>query len=227
MNIVDDMFYEGSIHLIAGPTGAGKTRWLLEALQEWEQSLPVLGCASHPCPWIYVSADRQQSEVDRTIKSLGLTMKVPTMLAFGVMPPIGAMGILEKAEQRGAELIVWEGFGKYVEGNARSVEVSRWLNWMTWRLSHKQDGTPRGAPLTIIGVMEEPKMKPRDKYPNPRQRVSGPAAWGHCCDTIIVIEPENEKKPTDPRRHMYVCNHSGAPMEFKATLATGHFRVIP
>lgn len=228
MDIVDSIFPGQSIHLIAGPTGAGKTRFLFSSLEQWVQGGPVLGFPSHPCPWLYVAADRQKSEVDRTLTTMGLTMTVPFFSAFGVMPPVGAMGILRAAEEAGAELLVWEGFGKYVDMHGGGgTAVSRWLNMVTWRLTHTETGAPRSVPLTIIGVMEEPKMKPRDKYTNPRQRVSGPAAWGHSCDTVIVIEYANEKRPSDPMRRMYVCNHSGPSMEFKATVAGGKFTILP
>lgn len=225
--IVDTLLPEQAIHLVAGPTGAGKSRWLMEMLQDWQQGKPVLGYASNPRPWLYVSADRQKIEVDRTLISLGiLPSTVPVFPAFGVMPPMGWMGIMEEAERLDIELLVWEGFGKYVESNAGGTGVTNWLNKITWRLSHTQHGADRTKPLTIIGVMEQPKMKPGDRYANPRQRISGPAAWGHSASTIILIEHKT-KTCQGPLRSLEIYPRDGADISRNATLATGHFTIIP
>jgi hypothetical protein len=226
-DVVDTILPEQAIHIVAGPTGAGKSRWLLEMLQDWQAGRDVLGYKSHPRPWLYVSGDRQQIEVERTLLSMGLQPgNVPIMPAFGVMPVMGALGILEEAERREAELLVWEGFGKYVEANAGGNAVTRWLNMVTWRLSHTQNGTKRFKPLTIIGVMEQPKMKPKDQYQNARQRISGPAAWGHSASTIILVE-HGDKSCKGPKRTLELYPRDGCDLSFKATLATGHFTIIP
>ena len=226
-DIVDTLLPEQAIHLLAGPTGAGKSRWLLEMLQDWQAGKDVLGYKSHPRQWLYVSGDRQQIEVERTLTSLGIAhTSVPIMPAFGVMPIMGALGILEEAEKRQAELLVWEGFGKYVESNAGGTAVTRWLNMITWRLSHTQTGQMRFKPLTIIGVMEQPKMKPKDKYTNARQRISGPAAWGHSASTIILVE-HGDQYCRGPKRTLEIVPRDGGDLSFKATLTTGHFTIIP
>lgn len=226
-DIIERIFPEQSIHLVAGPTGAGKTRWLIEMLLEWEQGHPVFGFRSNPRPWLYVSGDRPMHQARATIQSLGIDpARVPILEAFGIVPPIGVLEILETAEKRNAGLLVWEGFGNYVESNWGSSKVKQWLNMITWRLWHKQDGSKR-SPLTIIGVMEQPKMRPKDKYANPRQRISGPAAWGHTAETIVIIEHADETCQNDLRRIGIFPHTHGGPMEFRATLETGHFVLLP
>lgn len=228
-DIVTGIFPEQTIHLVAGSTGAGKSRWLLEWLSDWQQGKPVIdGRASTPVPWLYVSGDRSEKEATATIVDLGLNPKtIPLLPAFGLMPPMGALGVLEIAEKQKIGLLVWEGFGQYVDSNAGSSKVKAWLNMIVWRLSHTQDGKPRGCPLTIIGIMEQPKMKPRDKYQNARQRVSGPAAWGHTASTIVLVE-HAAKDCKGPGRNLEIYpHHGGSELILKASLATGHFTIIP
>lgn len=228
-DIVDGIFPEQTIHLVAGSTGAGKSRWLLEWLADWQQGKPVIdGRQSNPVPWLYVSGDRSEKEATATIVDLGLNAKtIPLLPAFGVMPPIGALGVLDMAEKRDVGLLVWEGFGQYVESNAGSSKVKSWLNMIVWRLSRTEHGKLRTRPLTIIGVMEQPKMKPRDKYSNARQRISGPAAWGHTASTIVMVE---HALPTckGPMRNLEIYpHHGGSEIILKASLASGHFTIIP
>jgi AAA domain len=229
-DIVDGIFPEQAIHLVAGSTGAGKSRWLLEWLADWQAGRPILdGYVSHPVPWLYVSGDRSEKEAKATIIDLGINpTTIPLFAAFGVMPPIGALGVLEEAEKRDVGLIVWEGFGQYVESNAGSSKVKSWLNMVTFYLSHTLGSKKaRSRPLTIIGVMEQPKMKPRDKYQNARQRISGPAAWGHTASTIVMVEHQRTDCKGPLRNLEIYPHHGGVEIIKKASLATGHFVLIP
>lgn len=224
---VEVIFPAQLIHMVAGPTGAGKTRWLLDTMVAWQAGRPVLGFRSSPRPWLYVCGDRQEHEIKRTIASLGHnSANIPTFAAFGVMPPIGALGVLDEAEKCKAEVLVWEGFSQYVESNAGNSGVKRWLNMIAWRLAHYVDGRPRFAPLTIIAVMEQPKMSEKNKYANKRQRISGPAAWGHTAATIINIEHADKNCTTSDRILDVFPHHDHGAMHFNATLEDGHFRVV-
>src|SRR5215472_13455522 len=139
LGVVDVIFPSQGISLVAGPTGAGKTRWLVEALLDWQQGKPILGYTSHPRPWLYVCGDRSQTEAEHTMLDLGVDLtKVPLFPAFGLVPAIGATEILDEAESRRVELIVWEGFGSYVSSHMGGTAVKSWLNWLTWRLTHTQ-----------------------------------------------------------------------------------------
>ena len=221
--IVDGIFFAPAIHLVAGASGVGKTSWLLDTLvNQWAVGLPVLGGAAHPEPWAYVSGDRSRLDAEHRIMSLGLPLaSVPLIPAYavGTYDTMDWEKVLIEVTKTGARTVVWEGFGRYVGDNAKGTKVDRWLEGMTMQALRND--------LCIIGVVEQPKMKPRDKYPIPRQRVSGPAAWGHHTQTIILIEAENERVPTNPNRVLYVLSHDSAPQQFKATIAGGHFTIIP
>ncbi len=221
---VETIFPEGAIHLVGGPTGAGKTRWLLQTMLAVARGRPVLGYKSSPRPWVYISADRQEAEVWRTVDSMGLNrVDIPLLPAFAPLKTVGQ--IFDEAEQRGAQLLVWEGFGSYVGDGAGNATVRQWLSSLTYMLRHDALGRIRPEPLTIIGVVEQPKMKPNAVYANPRQRISGPAAWGHSASTIILVEHQT-KDCTGPLRVLRIYPRDAAPIERQATLATGIFTFL-
>lgn len=195
------------VHLLAGPTGAGKTRWLFDSLMSWEQGLPVLGHCSHPVPWIYVAGDRSLDAVYRTLDTMEISR-----FAFDIVPAwdlhLTFSGILDLVVDSGAKLAVMEGFGQYVDPPGHTKQVRDFL-CTTCNLAKKLD-------ITIIGVVESPKMKPKDRYENPRQRVSGAAAWGHHSETIFLVEPSNPGIASDTCRTLTVCPRNYAGIERQA-----------
>ena len=216
-HIVDQLLPVEEVHLIAGPTGAGKTRWLVETVLAWSQGLPWFGYASFPVPWLYVAGDRTQAGCNRTFRSLDISPeRIPLLPAWDLQ--LGMSGVIDRANAAGAKFLIFEGFHKYAEG-INSKQVANWLQGISAMLRQNH--------LSILGVMEEPKMKPKDRYLNPRQRISGCAAWGHCCETIFLIEHKDEANITDPRRILYVCPRNAPTAICQATLADGHFRIIP
>lgn len=221
---IEGILPAGCIHLVAGPTGSGKTRWLLSMLQQWERGDTVFGHRCHPCKWLYVVADRSKPETEATISSLGIDpATIPILPAFA--PLRTCSEILDIAEKVEAKLLVWEGFGQYVGSNARHAEVRQWLSTMTQTIQQNKDNSPREQPLTIIGVMEQPKMKPRDIYQNPRQRISGVATWGHSCSTLFMVE-HFEDDCKGPFRRIGIYPRNAEDMEYRATLKGGHFQVL-
>ena len=158
-------------------------------LLDWEQGLPIMGNASHPVPWAYVVGDRLLEEAHDTMRGMGIPIAAVRMIpAFG-KDNKDLNRIIFAAQELDPlpELLVIEGFGDLVDmpGHRRQVrdfvsEVSSWCQ------------SPRDFPngLTILGVMESPKTKPNERYKDPRQRISGCAAWGYHSSTVFIIESE-------------------------------------
>ena len=193
--IVEAILPAKEVHLFGGPSGAGKTRWLLHTLLEWEQGMDVLGFRSNPVPWVYIAADRSVASVQRTL--LGMGIQPGLILAVDAWDKqMGINEIMDRIVGSQAKLIVWESFGSFVEEPVNGRTVKSFLNRMS-RFC-------RGQEVTIIGVVESPKMKPYEKYENPRQRISGAAAWGHFSETIMLVEPDDLTKD-NPDRTLYVC----------------------
>jgi len=222
--IVDSILPRRRLHLVAGPTGGGKSKFIITQMVSWSRGLDVLGFKSHPEPWLYVSADRSIEDAEDAATSLGFVphVDVPILPAYATgKDTLSWESVLNDILETKRKIIVWEGFGRYVGANPKGHTVDKFLEQMTRFVLHFD--------LTIIGIVEEPKMKPRDKYANVRQRISGPAAWGHHTGTVIVIEPSAERNPTDPSRKVWVIPHAGnvPAIELNATLIGGQFTIIP
>ena len=216
--LVEAILPSTEIHLLAGPTGAGKTRWLFDTLMDWEQGLPVLGHSSHPVPWIYVANDRSMDGVNRTLDTMEITRD-----AFPIIPAwdmkMTWLQMIDAIEAEKAQLAIIEGFGGLVDSPGHSHQVRNFL-CSTYSLIKQCD-------ITIIGVVESPKMKPKDSYANPRQRVSGVATWGHHTETIFLVEPTDASNASDPRRTLTVCPRNAPGMIRNAAFTSeGHLRII-
>jgi AAA domain len=202
---------------MAGPTGAGKTTWLFDMLMRWEKGQDVLGCRSHPVPWFYVAGDRSIDGMNRTLDRMRIPRdQFPTLAAWDQQMTFQQiMGAVKDAD---AKLAIIEGFGQYVDSPGHTQQVRNFLQ-SACNIC-KTDGT------TILGIVESPKMKPRDRYENPRQRVSGPAAWGHHTETIFLMEPADTSKADNPDRTLTVCPRNSAVMVVPYTFRFGHLELV-
>lgn len=201
--LIETILPTNEINLVAGPSGAGKTRWLLNMLRDWERGKPIFGYASYPQKWAYAPGDRSQRSVHRTMSAIGIDP-----VSMNIIPSWGTdyktlPQIFDAAQKMEAKLLVIEGFGGYAEEKTPSA-VRNFLAAVQ-RVIEKED-------LTIIGVVESPKMKPTERYENPRQRVSGAAAWAHYTETIFLVEPTDVSNPKLPERKLFLCprNAKGA-----------------
>lgn len=216
--LVDPILPTHEIHLVAGSSNVGKSRWLFNMLLEWEQGKPVLGLPSTPVPWCYVTADRSLASVHRTFADMGISPH-----AINVIPAFGQdyknwTSIIQAVVNSKAQMAVIEAFGSFVRPPGLSHQVKFFLNEVGCMLP-PTNGNRNG--LTIIGVMESPKLKPGERYKDPRQRVSGVATWAHFTETIFLIERLNPDKPSDPNRVLYVSPKQGTGMERAGAFSSG------
>jgi hypothetical protein len=207
--LINHMLQTELVHLCAGPSGAGKTRWLLPTLQNvWRLGKPVLGHKSYPVPFCYVPMDRPYSSVEETLLTLNLdplNMNIIPAMDLGLNK---ITQVLDRAEGTGAKLVVVEMFAYLLEGPETRESVRNFMGAAQRMLS--------GTGMTIIGTMESPKMRPKDIYRNPRQRISGPASWGHTAETIILIEPDPSKSETSSIRTIGIFPRNGQAESFEA-----------
>ncbi|MBO0887479.1 AAA family ATPase [Candidatus Bathyarchaeota archaeon] len=203
--LIEKLLPANEIHLLAGPSGAGKTRWLIQMLKnEWERGFPVLGYHSNPVPWCYIGSDRSTKSVRRTISDIGIDPDTINIIPCWGRDRKTMAGIEQVIEDSGAYLAVIEGFAGFCDGD-NSHHVRNFLCTVQAWIQHKN--------LTIIGVVESPKMKPYERYENPRQRVSGAAAWAHYSDTIMLVEPRDSRHPKLPDRILHICPRNASALE--------------
>ncbi len=157
-----------------------------------------MGFASHPVPWAYVSGDRLLIEAQDTIKGLGLPLdEIKIIPAFG-KDNKNWRETLIAASALGIGLLVWEGFGDLVPPPGMKHQVREFLSSVSACCCEVTSDFPSG--LTIIGIMESPKMKPAERYSSPRERISGVASWGYHTSTVMLIEAGNPMDVSDSSR---------------------------
>ena len=190
--LINHILQKELVHLCAGPSGAGKTRWLLPMLFErWAKGASILGHRSYPVPWAYVPMDRPYASVEQTLKSMSLPPWAIETIPAMDLGYDSINQVIDHAVQLQVKLLVIEMFAYLLKGRQTTESVREYMGAVQRALALHH--------LTIIGTMESPKMKPRDVYSNPRQRISGPASWGHCAETIIMVEPV-AGDPDGPKR---------------------------
>lgn len=197
--LVDTLFPSREVHLIAGPSGSGKTRWLFDTLLEWELGADVLGYRSYPVPWCYIASDRSLESVQRTMLDMGLTGRFPIIPAWD--EHWSWTRLYDHMQKDPAKLFIVESFATFNDGPGRGKDVKEFLQ--------RNSDFCRRFDKTIFGVMESPKLKPFERYTNPRQRVSGVAAWAHFAETIVLVEPNELAGAEKPNRVLTVAPRNG------------------
>jgi hypothetical protein len=191
-----DILTPHRVHLLAGVSDAGKTRFLI----------PILMTTPGLPPWVYVVGDRTVEDANDTISDMGFNpATVPMLPAFGAHNKETWLEIVIALERQfpKAELIVVEGFQDLCDGQGKAREIRNFLSDVSAHLPASK-AHPNG--LTVLGVVESPKMKPHEKYSNPRQRVSGFSGWGYHGSTIMLIEDAaKDEQFLTPNRLMWVC----------------------
>lgn len=205
--LLDEVFPSNRVHLLAGVSDAGKTRLILPAMLQWAQGGLLWGRQCHPVPWAYVIGDRLEQEAHDSMNSMNINpSSVRCIPAFGRHSK-SYLQILEAAAALRPlpEFLVWEGFSDMC--GERKFEVKDFLG----NIGAYCQGTkefPTG--LTILGIAESPKQKPYEKYPNPRQRVSGSSAWSYHTSTILLLEGiKGDEELLTGKRVLYVCSKNG------------------
>lgn len=227
-NLVDVILPARRVHLLAGVSDAGKTRFIIPAMLDFQQGKPFLGYPSHPAPWAYVAGDRTLEEAHDTIESMGIDpADIPIIPAFG-KDDKALTNIMVAASKLDPipQLLVIEGFSDLVGGNDTRRDVRAFLSRVA---SYCVDSASFPAGLTVIGIVESPKMKPDERYRNPRHRVSGVSSWGFHTSTVMLIE----EIKTDPSlesedRTIWACMKNSKRRQIPARFdGRGQLRYIP
>lgn len=178
-------------------------------LLEWQAGMPILGFESNPVPWAYVVGDRLLIEAHDTCRAMGIDpTRIPMIGGFGDQNK-SARAIMNEAEKMGVGLLVWEGFSDFCEGD-RKKEVREFMSNMAAYCHRKEFFN---SSLTFLGVMESPKLKPSEMYPDPRHRISGVAGWGYHASSVWLIESTDPHDIENPNRKLKCSIKNGPSVE--------------
>jgi len=194
--IVEKILPSNRVHLIAGISSAGKSRFAIPAFIMWDAGLPVLGLKSTPVRWCVVCGDRPESDTQDMLQTIGFRPSdVDIIPAFGKRQrPM--YEVMSEIEKRNAQFVFWEGFDLLVRNPNNPHEVKEMLSSIT---AYCEDG------LTVLGTVGVAKLKPHETYQNPRQLVAGSSIWERATSTNLVIVPTHPNDIENGERLMYVC----------------------
>lgn len=187
--LIEGILPSEEVHLLAGPSGAGKTTVLLNIIAQWQDGLSIFGHKSHPLPYAYISCDRSRKSVTATLTRLGLQNSITRILCRLDLPkPLTLAAVLKAAVTKYPDALVFfiEGFQLLpTQGNEyRSTGV--WLSEVTGMCEQKH--------YTIIGVAHSPKRREDAAIVHPRESVLGSVAWAAYSDTVIYLDiNENDR----------------------------------
>jgi hypothetical protein len=196
---LESILAKNRINILGGVSDAGKTRFILPtAISDFQR------------PWAYISGDRSKLDAIDTFSLMGYdASQVPLIPAFGAdhKPWRKCVEVMSHMEPR-PEYVIFEGFQRQCKNHNRPDSVYEFLNEVD---SHLRPTTQFPLGLTLLGIAESPKQKPRERYPDPRHRISGCSAWVSHASTVLVLEPlDNDMACENGARQLWVCGKNSA-----------------
>ena len=191
--LVDTILPSGALHLIGGPSGIGKTTWMLQLLKDWSEGRKILGSyESHPVPWVYISCDRSTSETDATLNRIGLgDWDCPVFAIEEVADEPSIEVIINRWPN--AELYVIEGLQSLLpdgKGNQNRAD-------MIWAMKVRKGLLAKGK--TIIGTTHSPKSEWGKHMRDGRSGFLGSASLHACFSTMILFDlPQSARESKVP-----------------------------
>jgi hypothetical protein len=216
--LVDEILPTAEFHIVGGPSGGGKTTLILQMMADWQAGKPLFGHASHSRPFAYVSLDRGEKSLRRTLERCGVDPNTfPYVCPRRRKKPIAGFEDLifnfVHPKFPKASVIVVEGIASMMTGtnNKASDYSAAFKFYGDIAALCNEEG------LTVIGVMHSPKMKESERYLNPRQRLLNSVAIGGIAETIILSEP-NFESPTKLDRIVTLLPRNAPEQEFRMRL---------
>ena len=209
--MIADIFPLRRIHLLVGPSGGGKTRWMLPMISDWLDGKPIFDRQSFPQKCGYLACDRSADSARETLSTLDLPNLTPQNFPIKSM-----MDIDDEYHYNAIPKLFPDTRVLFVEALAALIpngkindyhSVLKFFKSLN-RMCIKHD-------LTIFGTAHQPKMREDEGFSHPRDKVLGSVAWAACADTVILIEPTNPKDVSSTARHMTVLPRNESHFEYQ------------
>jgi hypothetical protein len=207
--IIDGIMPVHQIHLLAGPSGGGKTTLVFQMMESIVKGNEFLGHACKTVQQAYISCDRNIESVYATMDRMNMDIDIPMWSTIdnninNNFPAILAFVMLQVPNLK---LLHVDGFTSLCpRGNITDYDtVANHLRGITRKCAE--------LGITVNGLCHDAKLKQGHEYIMERERVIGSSAWGGYSDTILHISPANPKDATDQRRAIAIlprnsCNEA-------------------
>lgn len=194
------------VHIFAAASGAGKTTLMFQILDDLIECRPVFDSPTFPISPVYLCNDRSRDDIKRTFERVRPRNKFPVYSTL-TDPEFAQChtpaDCIRKAKllHPESDFLVLDPISYAVENVNSAKDVARLLRHLT--------NICQELNLTIVLVHHTAKVKTDSSYAQPRQRMSGCAAWGGYSNLNLIFEEEDEKDPTNPFRTIYICPRNG------------------
>jgi hypothetical protein len=178
--LIDPLLPQGTMNLLGGPSGIGKTTWLFQQLYDWSVGRPILGkYKATPTSFVYVSFDRGVLETDRTLRRLGYAnwdIPIYSIEDLGNEPDIQI--VFDRFPK--VDLYVIEGLQAALpdgKGNQNRIE-------MRWAIDVRKRMLAKGK--TILATTHSPKSQVDSAHS--RSNFLGSVSLHACFSTMISFD---------------------------------------
>jgi hypothetical protein len=216
--LVSSWFPKGEVSLIGAPSGAGKTSFGMNLLEQLRNGREVWGHPAKARDYRVLSHDRSKRSIVSTVRSLGLPVGevLPRVIRLSTKQqlanPADVFGVCLSANP-GVEVWFIEGLDMWIpEMNKMDV------------VAPIMDGLQRLATLhdvAVIATVGSPKQKGKDKYTG-RDALFGSAALARKAETIVTVGWTDDEDANSVRK-VVVMPRTGASETLFFTWLKGRF----
>lgn len=217
--LFENIFALGSVNLLAGMSGAGKTRFAFQLIEEIEQRGTLLKAqALMPVSVAYFAADRVLNDLHLTLNSMNCSLKSPIVSLYERIVIIEDLRLPTVNEIRGHNLIIIDGLDCIVSKLTDSREVGRVLL--------KCSQLARAQNVAILGILGTAKVKIGEGYEHPRERLIGSSYWARLSADIFLISNNGDSDDDDNcSRLIEILPRNAAPRRISLIFDNG--RLVP
>ena len=196
--IIDPIMPARSFHLLTGPSGANKTTWMIQMMEQMRQGRKILDHTVYPRPFVYMCADRPESHLQMTLERMQSKLDFPIY-------DIGKhrahrrdlklhLKTLRRLHPVDSELVIIDGIHGLIPGGKMSdFDTVATLIGDLYKMAEDNN-------QTFWGIGYSPKVKSKEEYLNPRQRCMGSSAFSTCSDFMVDLQPTNLENAADGGR---------------------------
>jgi len=199
-------FAKGSVHVIGGSSGSGKTTIMAQALTAQAARQSFLGHEGAGMSYLFIFADRGRRDNAETMERLGLNPEDIPMTHI----PIALNGdavkiILDRIEEHDVpEVVFVEGADGLITDPNKTQIVAPFLRALGSIAEHYH--------ISIVLSVGAGKARPKDQYLNKRDRIFGSQAWSRWTSDVVLMAREDEG--TSEQRHMDFFHRNAKDEEF-------------